>query len=465
MGAVKPYTGTVVIKRSGPSSVDGYFNPYPVMPHYGPQMSIANPSGWLAMSRGTAGVAVTEESALGSTAFFRGVSVIASTIAALPLRTYSTDFKTGVRTQVGSVFDNPGAQFFTPFEWTEIVMVHLVLHGNAYLLHLYNDAGQLTGFFPLHPCLVTPEWVENDAGKIVGKRFKTDIGDGPTYHDETQMTQIMGLGCDGLRGLSILTVARNAIGTGLAGDLAAARMFASGMLIGGLVTTDDATLSKEDGKALIADLKARLTGASNAGDIALVNASLKFSPWTMNAADAQFLESRQYQVEEVSRLLGVPKVLMAEDGASSWGTGIGQLLAYMQKTTLVPWTTRFQQRMSRLLSNPRHVEFDYAGLMQGTPMEQTELLAAQLAAGIIDGDEARAALNLEPRVSGPAPDPEVVQALSLAQAAPSLLQSPGLVQLVNQLRVLSGKPPIPDPSAQAAPGDATGTLPLPAEPN
>lgn len=399
----KPYTGTVVIKRAGASSIDGYFNPYPIQPHYGPQMSIQNPSGWLSMQATGAGVPVTEESALGSTAFFRGVSVIASTIATLPLKSYRTA-SDGARDQVPSVFDNPGAQFFTPFEWTELIMVHLVMHGNAYLLHLYSPSGTLVGFFPLHPKLVHPEWVCDETGKIVGKRFKTNVDGLDTYYDESQMTQIMGLGCDGLRGLSILTLARNAIGTGLAGDLAAARMFASGMLIGGLVTTDDESLSKEDGQALIADLKARLTGSNNAGDIALVNASLKFSPWTMSAEDAQFLESRQYQVEEISRLLGVPKVLLAEDGASSWGTGIGQLLSYMQKTTLVPWTERFQQRLSRLLAAPRHVEFDYAGLLRGTPMEQTQLLAAQLAAGIIDTDEARASLNLPPKTAAIAVD-------------------------------------------------------------
>lgn len=393
--ARSPYSGYVVIKRGGPSSVDGYFNPYPVQPHYGPQMSIQNPSGWLGMQPLGAGVPVTEETALGSTAFYRGVSVIASTIAALPLETFRTA-DDGERNRVASVFDNPGAQFFTPFEWVELVMVHLVLHGNAYLLHMFNDAGALTGFFPIHPHLVQPEWVTNESGKIVGKRFKSNVSGVDTYHDETQMTHIMGLGTDGLRGLSVLTVARNAIGTGLAGDQAAARMFANGMLVGGLVSTDDPSLSKEDGKALIADLKARLTGSNNAGDIALVNASLKFSPWTMSAEDAQFLESRQYQVEEVSRLLGVPKVLLSEDGASSWGTGIGQLLAYMQKTTFIPWTTRVQQRLSRLLPEPRHCEFSYAGLLQGTPMEQTQLLAAQLAAQIITIDEARAALNLAP---------------------------------------------------------------------
>lgn len=403
---MSPYTGTVVLKKAGegtvsrygPSDLNGYFNPYPQQPHYGLQMSIQNPSGWLGMNRGGAGVDVNETSAMGSTAFFRGVSVIASTIASLPLKTYSTS-KDDERSLVASVFDNPGAQFFTPFEWVELVMVHLVIHGNAYLLHLYAPSGQLVGFFPIHPCMISPEWFCDDSGKIVGKRFRTSLHGEPTVYDETQMTQIMGLGSDGLRGYSVIEVARNAIGTGLAGDQAAARMFASGMLIGGLVTTDDPTLEKEDGKALIADLKTRLTGSNNAGDLALVNASLKFTPWTMNAEDAQFLESRQYQVEEISRLLGVPKVLLAEDGASSWGTGIGQLLSYMQKTTFVPWTKRFEQRCSTLLPSPRHVEFTYAGLMQGTPMEETALLAAQIAAGIIDTEEARAILNLPPRAA------------------------------------------------------------------
>ncbi len=406
------YSGTIVLRpakggrvaRYGPADLNGYFNPYPVQPHYGPQMSIQNPSGWLGMSKAGAGVDVTESSAMGSTAFFRGVSVIASTIASLPLKTYRTA-DDATRSVMSSVFDNPGGQFFTPFEWVELVMVHLVIHGNAYLLHLYDGNGRLAGFFPVHPSLIKPEWVTDDAGRISGKQFRASVKGSPVVYDETQMTQIMGLGCDGLRGYSILEIARNAIGTGLAGDAAAARMFANGMLIGGLVSTDDATLEKEDGKALIADLKARLTGSNNAGDLALVNASLKFTPWTQSAEDAQFLESRQYQVEEISRLLGVPKVLLAEDGASSWGTGIGQLLSYMQKTTFVPWTKRVEQRLSTLLAQPQHVEFLYAGLMQGTPAEETALLAAQIASGIIDTEEARAILNLPPRATGTLPLP------------------------------------------------------------
>lgn len=364
-------------------------------------MAITDPSGWLGMSGNDAGITVDESTAMGSTAFFRGVSVIASTIASLPLKSYRVD-PDGLRTQVPSFLDDPCSPFFTPFEWTEIVMVHLVMHGNAYLLHLMTEGGALSGLFPIHPSMVTPEWVCNASGEITGKQFKMSVGGQTIVKTDAEMTQIMGLGTDALAGMSVLSVARNALGTTLAGDRAAAKVFSSGMLIGGLVTTDE-NMTEEQGRQAMIGLKPKLTGAQNAGDIAMVNASLKFTPWAMSAADAQFIESRTFQVEEISRLLGVPKVLLAEDGASSWGTGIGQLLQWLQRTVFVPWTTRIQQRLSLLLSSPRHCEFEYDGLLAGTPTEETALLAAQLAAGIITIPEARAKLRLPPVPASPAP--------------------------------------------------------------
>lgn len=415
-------------------------------------MSISDPdvAGFLGIGTSSvSGETITEHTTLSSSAWFRGVSVLANTIASLPLKTYRTSDDME-RSQVDSLFDDPCPGFFTPFQWVQILMVHLVLHGNAYLLILRNAAGGMVGLFPIHPTLVTPQWVCDEDNRIVGKRFMTSVSGQTLYYAQDEMIQIMGMGTDGLRGYSLLRLARNAIGVTLAGDHAAGRMFSNGMLIGGLVSTEE-TMDEEDGKLVMAGLRQKLTGSQNAGDIALVNASLKFTPWTMSAEDGQFIESRQFQVEDASRWLGVPKVLLAEDGASSWGTGIGQLLAFMQKTTFVPWTTLMEQVLSQLLPKPRHVEFLYAGLLKGTPLEETQLLAEQLSAGIISQDEARAILNLPPLDKGPEPDTETVQALSLAQAAPSLLQNPGLVALVNQLRSLNGKPPLPDPAATATP--------------
>lgn len=356
----------------------------------GPSYSIGDPAlaEYLGMG-GTsyAGVAVTETSALGLTAVYRAVSIISGTIAGLPLKSYR-DGSDG-RQEVGSFLDNPGGTQFTPFEWTELVLVHLLLHGNAYLLHVYNGAGGIVELYPIHPGLVHVE-----ADQQFGKIFKVMGSDGETReYTPEDLTHIPALGTDGLVGLSPICVARNALGTGIAGDQAAARMFGNGMMLGGMITSEE-ELSKEDAESILVGLKSKLSSSKNAGDWPFINKNLKFTPWTVPAKDAQFLESREHQITEVARIFGVPAVLLAEDGASTWGSGIAELIRGMQKFTLRPWTSRIEQHLSRLLPAPRFVEFEYKSLLQGTPAEEVELLARQVETGLLTLNEARAIMNL-----------------------------------------------------------------------
>ncbi len=359
----------------------------------GPSYSIQDPAlaEFLGLSgRNDAGVDVTESSALGLTAVFRSVSLVAQTLAALPLKTYRRD-EFGNKIQVPSVFDDPGGDVYTPFEFKELVVTHLLLHGNAYLLHLYNGAGTLDSLFPIHPSLVTVEW---DAEQH-RKRYTVQTATGAVLYWDDALTHVMGLSTDGLKGMSPISVARNALGTGIAADKAAARMFSSGMLLGGLVSSDE-HLSAEQAEELKVGLKAKLSGTQNAGDIAVVNASLKFTPWTGTSEDMQFIESRGYQIDEVARIFGVPRELLSANGATSWGSGIQELVRGFARFTLNSWTSRLEERFSRLLSNPRYVEFEMAGLLQGTPAEEIELLARQIDIGLLTIDEARAIRNLAP---------------------------------------------------------------------
>lgn len=362
--------------------------------HSGPSFPINDPglvqylggAGW-----NEAGVSVDETSALGLTAVWRAVSLIAGTIAGLPLKSYRTDAD-DARSQVPSFLDNPGAPYFTPFVWKELVTSHLLLHGNAYLLHVYNGAGSIVGLFPLHPSLVTPEWVCGPGGEILGKQYKMSNGD---VKSDMDLTQIMGLSADGLQGYSPISLDRNAMGTAIAGDRAAARMFGSGMMAGGLVTSDE-TLTETDGAELMASLRSKMAGHRNASDLVLVNASLKFQPWTINPDEAQFLESRQYQVQEISRIFGVPVEMLSQNGASSWGTGLTELVKGWTKFCLAPWCARIEEQLSLLLPAPRHCEFSMAGLLQGSPADEIALLIQQVDAGILTVDEARGILNLAP---------------------------------------------------------------------
>jgi HK97 family phage portal protein len=115
------------------------------------------------------------------------------------------------------------------------------------------------------------------------------------------------------------------------------------------------------------------------------------------------LESRVHSVTEVCRIYGVPKVLLAEDGASTWGSGIAELNRWFARTALFSWTTRLEQRLSLLLTRPTACEFDYKGLLQPAPEVEIPLLISQLKAGILTTDEIRRMFNLPSLPAGAAP--------------------------------------------------------------
>jgi HK97 family phage portal protein len=393
-----------------------------------PQYSIGDPAlaEFFGMAGGTnlAGVSVNETTSLGLTAVYRAVSIVAGTIAGLPLRSFRTDNETGERQRVSTFLDNPSGPGgpYTQFEWLELVMVHLLLHGNAFLAHTYNGAGAIVGLMPILPSAVTikPIQTAEELSRYGGpdgayrKWFEVALADGSS-RDLTcaELTHIPALGTDGIRGLSPIEAHRQALGTGIAGDRAAARLFGSGLLLGGLVSGDEG-LTKDDAEDAVAALKAKMSGSDHAGEILFLNAQLKFTPWTIPPVDAQFIESRVHQIVEVCRIFGIPKQLLMEDGASTWGSGVAELLRWMARTTLMPWTTRLEQRLSLLLTRLT-CEFDYKGLLQPAPEVEIPLLIAQKDAGILTLDEIRRMFNLPPLPAGA--DPPASEALGTGTPA------------------------------------------------
>jgi len=196
-------------------------------------------------------------------------------------------------------------------------------------------------------------------------------------------------------------MARQSMGTAAAGDRAAANMFGNGALVAGLVSLDgDSDMEPDDAAALNADLARNVGGWENASSIRFLNHRVKFTPWTMSSVDMQFLESRQFQIEEIARWFGVPPhLLMQTDKQTSWGTGVAESNRGMGRTVLAPWASRIEQRLSRLLWGEKFVEFDFSGLERPSPEIEIGLLAQKIDAGMITINEARSTLNLPP-VSG-----------------------------------------------------------------
>lgn len=359
-------------------------------------MGIGDPAlaGFLGIGLGnSAGVTLTEGTSLGLSAVWRSVSLISGTIAGLPLKTYRR-VGDGGRERVPSFLDSPHPDM-SPFEWAELTLAHELLWGNAYLLHVYGGAGQIVGLSPLPPYAVRLSL--DDKGEKVFS--VTDRKGTPREFSSLDLTHIPALGTDGLRGLSPIAVARDSLGAAMASDKAAGSMFKNRLLLGGILRAKEA-LTKAQKDQVLDGLRSQ-AGSDHAGDIAFVPSPVEFTPWTMNAVDAQFLESRHFGVEEVARWFGVPRELLSESGASSWGSGIQELVRAFARFTLSAWTTRLEQRLSMLLPKTQFCEFDYSGLLQASPEEEIRLLLEQLAVGLITMDEARAIRNMKPLTTEP----------------------------------------------------------------
>jgi HK97 family phage portal protein len=344
----------------------------------------------------TAGVSVTEFTAMGLPAVWAAVGLISGNVAGLPLRAIR-DNPDGTCQRVPSWLDNPaGPDGPTAFEWVEDIVVSLLVRGNYFGLKVFGGAHQLQYVQPIpHSCCL----IEVKDGR---KFYRVAMADGTSQLlTDNEILHIPALSLDGIRGLSPITIARESLGISIAGEKAAAGLFRDGALMSGIISpTIDMTPAEaaEAGEVI----NRSLAGVHNAGKIAFLNKSLSFSQCSVSPADAQFIDSRKLQLSDVGRLFRVPPHLIGNtDASSSWGQGlIEQTLAY-QKYTLGSWTSRIEARLSRLLPDGIRADFDYHRLLAGSPKEQTQLLIAQTAGQpVITVNEARAALDRAPIEGG-----------------------------------------------------------------
>lgn len=368
--------------------------------------SVSDPATAFLFGMGNAELGVvTDQTAMTLSAVYRSASIVASSIAGLPLKTMQQE--NGYTQQVPSFLDNPGSTsisdgvLYTPFEWKELVGLHLLFHGNAFLQHIKNGAGAIVALNPVHPGSVHVEW---DASAYGGKRFKIVQADGTALElDGRGMTQIMAMSLDGLRGMSVVTQARQSFSTAMSGDKAASKMFKTGAMVSGIATpAQDEEIGTDDAEKIKDSIVGSMTGAENAGSIAFVNRRIAIQPWSQTAADAQFLESRTFQIDEIGRWFGVPPHLLGlTEKSTSWGQGIAEQNRGLARYTLLSWTNRIQERLSTLLNNTsRWAEFDYTTFVKPAPEDEIRLLIDQVNNGLLTLNEARAIRNLSPLEGG-----------------------------------------------------------------
>lgn len=355
---------------------------------------------WLGGTKLDAGVPVDEISALGMPAVWRAVSVIANISAALPLHCY--DDGDDERKRIKNPLLREPHPELTRFELWRLTYVHRALWGNAYLQKIRNGAGQVVELWPVRPHRVKPYAVGSSADLPGGKLFEvTDDSGRKHVLSSREILHLPGLGYDGVSGVAPIRAAAQGISLALAAEKAGARFFGSGAMLGGILQTDQ-RLTATDADALKARWQAKMGGLANAHEIAILDAGATFQSVTMPYKDAQFLESRQFQIAEIARIFGVPLFLLMEtEKSTSWGTGLeSQAQGFVTFDLHPAWLVPTEQRITKeLLSGEEFAEYVLAGLLRGDSAARAEFYRVMREAGAFSANDIRKREN-EPPVRG-----------------------------------------------------------------
>ncbi len=341
----------------------------------------------------SSGKSVNEKTALQTTAVYACVRILAETIASLPLHTYR--YSPGGKEKALDhplyylLHNEPNSEM-TSFVFRETLMGHLLLWGNAYAQVIRDGRGRVLGLYPLLPSKMLVN--RTDQGILFYQYEK----DGRTYFlPDTDVLHIPGLGFDGLVGYSPIAMAKNAIGMAIATEEYGAKFFANGASPGGVL--EHPGVVKDPGK-IRESWNAVYQGSGNAHRVAVLEEGMKFQPIGIPPEQAQFLETRKYQLNEIARIFRIPPHMIGDLEKSSFSNIEQQSLEFVMYT-LDPWVIRWEQAISRALlsgSEKRQyfVKFNVDGLLRGDYQSRMNGYAVGRQNGWLSANDIRELENL-----------------------------------------------------------------------
>ncbi|MDD4700016.1 MAG: phage portal protein, partial [Oscillospiraceae bacterium] len=297
----------------------------------------------------TAGKPVNEHTAMQMTAVYSCVRILAETLAGLPLHVYKYNDSGGKEKHLKHplyrlLHDEPNPEM-TSFTFRETLMSHLLLWGNAYAQIIRNARGEVIALYPLMPNKMT---VDRDKNGRLFYLYQRSVEDAPTlgkdslvYLDPSDVLHIPGLGFDGLVGYSPIAMAKNAIGLAMATEEYGAKFFANGAAPGG-VLEHPGTI--KDPQKVKDSWNAAYQGSTNSHRVAVLEEGMKYQQIGIPPEQAQFLETRKFQINEIARIFRVPPHMLADLEKSSFSNIEQQSLEFV-KYTLDPWVVRWEQNM------------------------------------------------------------------------------------------------------------------------
>ena len=351
----------------------------------------------------TSGKTVTERSAMQMTAVYSCVRILAEAIAGLPLHLYTYKEDGGKEKAIGHplyllLHDEPNPEM-SSFVFRETLMTHLLLWGNAYAQIIRNGKGEVVALYPLMPNRMT---VDRDSSGQLFYSYQMNNSDAPTMKTGTvilkpsDVLHIPGLGFDGLVGYSPIAMAKNAIGLAIATEEYGAKFFANGATPGGLLEYPGTV---KDPDRVRESWNKGFSGSQNAGKVAILEEGMKYTPISIAPEQAQFLETRKFQINEIARIFRVPPHMVGDLEKSSFSNIEQQSLEFV-KYTLDPWVVRWEQSLSRALFTPEEkkqyfFKFNVEGLLRGDYQSRMNGYATARQNGWMSANDIRELENLD----------------------------------------------------------------------
>ncbi len=351
----------------------------------------------------TAGKIVTEHSAMQMTAVYSCVRILAEAVAGLPLHLYSYNDNGGTDKEVkhplySLLYSEPNPEM-TSFVFRETLMTHLLLWGNAYAQIIRNGKGEVIALYPLMPNRMS---VDRDSSGNIIYTYQTSSDDAKTMKGctvtlkSTDVLHIPGLGFDGLVGYSPIAMAKNSIGMAIACEEYGAKFFANGAAPSG-VLEHPSTL--KDPSRVRESWNATFGGSSNSNKVAVLEEGMKYTPIAISPEQAQFLETRKFQINEIARIFRVPPHMVGDLEKSSFSNIEQQSLEFV-KYTLDPWVIRWEQAMARALLSQSEkskyfIKFNVDGLLRGDYESRMNGYATARQNGWMSANDIRGLENLD----------------------------------------------------------------------
>jgi len=423
-------------------------------------LSITDEKAWdkslwnLPGAQSSAGVKVTEETALTFSAVWCAVVLISGGISSLPLHLLRKKAKSKVPAtneplyRVMSAAANP---YMTAKTMREVLAAHVLTWGNGYAEKVRNKQGDIVELWPISPHRVTPE-IED--GAMV---YRIDVGGEPKTLPREKILHVPGLGYDGFMGYSVVHMARNSIGMGLAMEEFGAHFFSQGAHPG-LLVSHPGQLGETAHKNLSAELSKKYSGLGKAHRLMLLDEGMKFETVGIPQEDSQYLESRQFQIPEIARWFNLPPHKLKDLTKSSFSNIESEQLSYVTES-LVPWLVLYEQCFNMQLLTVEKQKAGYyfkhnvEGMLRGSTAARSTFYKSMFGIGAMSINEIRGKEDMDP-----APHPFADEYFVPLNMVP-------LSQLQKHLESKTAAPPAPEPTEpegeeiQENPGNKVRYLP------